>query len=59
MILRGTVDPIEGKDAIQKDLNRLEKWTYEKQMGLTKAKCKVLHLGQDNHKYVQKPGELT
>jgi len=53
MILRGTVDPIEGKDAIQKDLNRLEKWTYEKQMGLTKAKCKVLHLGQDNHKYVQ------
>ena len=39
--LSGTVHMIEGKDAIQTDLDRLEKWAYVNQMKFNRAKCKV------------------
>lgn len=34
------------KDAIQRDLNKLEKWVSGSCMQLNKVKCKVQHAGQ-------------
>ncbi|GAB0186595.1 mitochondrial enolase superfamily member 1 [Grus japonensis] len=42
--LHGVVDTLEGRDAIQRDLDR-------KYMKFNKAKCKVLHMGQCNPKH--------
>ncbi|PKU38706.1 rna-directed dna polymerase from mobile element jockey-like [Limosa lapponica baueri] len=49
--LCGTVDTLEGRNAIQKDLHRLERWARANLTKLNKAKCKVLHLGHGNPKH--------
>ena len=51
--LCAVVDTLEGRDPIQRDLERLERWACVNRMKFNKAKCKVLHVGQDNpkHKY--------
>jgi len=46
-----SVDTIEGKDAIQRNLDRLKKWSRVNLMRFNKAKCKSLHLGQGHPKW--------
>ncbi|GAB0176950.1 hypothetical protein GRJ2_000160200 [Grus japonensis] len=52
--LCGAVNMLEGRDAIQRDFDRLERWACVILMKFNKAKCKVLHLGRRNpkHKYM-------
>ncbi|GAB0192439.1 mitochondrial enolase superfamily member 1 [Grus japonensis] len=55
--LCGGVDMLEGRDAIQRDLDRAERWARVKGMKLNKAKCKVLHVGRRNPKHNYRLGE--
>jgi len=49
--LCGGVDMLEGRDATQRHLDRLERWAHANLMKFNMAKCKVLHLGQGNPKH--------
>ncbi|GAB0206056.1 cAMP-dependent protein kinase inhibitor alpha [Grus japonensis] len=49
--LCGVVDTLEGRDTIQRDPDRLERWARANHMKFNKAKCKVLHMGRRNPKH--------
>jgi len=54
--LCGVVNTLEGRDAIQRDLDRLERWACVTLMKFNKAKCKILYMDQGNLKHKDRLG---
>uniref|UniRef100_A0A8B9J0M6 Reverse transcriptase domain-containing protein n=1 Tax=Amazona collaria TaxID=241587 RepID=A0A8B9J0M6_9PSIT len=54
--LCGSVDMLEGRNAIQRDLDTLVRWADANLMKFNYDKCKVLHLGRSNLRHTYRLG---
>jgi len=54
--LGGALDFHEGREALQRDLDRLGSWAITNHMKFNKSKCQILHLGQGKPSYMYKLG---
>ena len=55
--LGGAADSLEGHEALQSNLDRLERWAIVNGMTFNKSKCQVLHLGESNSGHEYELGE--
>jgi len=51
------VDFLEGREALQSDLDGLASWAITNRMKFNKSKHQILHLGQGNPAYTYKRGD--
>jgi len=57
MTLCDVVNTLEGRDAILRDLDRLERWACVNLVNFSKAKCKALNVGRGNPQPQIKAGQ--
>lgn len=50
--LGGALERLEGREVLQRDLDRLESLANPNCMKFEKSKCQILHLGQGNASYM-------